>query len=197
MTESPSPSPIRILIVDDHAMVRQGLRTFLELQDDPALPIEVAGEAANGHAAVELARRVQPDIVLLDMGWWEGLALIFSYLAVGAFLISYDTLYSRTQADQSESQRLLADLQTAHAQLQDYAAQAEELAAARERNRLARELHDSVSQAIFSITLTSQSARLLLERDPARVPEQTARLQAMTGESLAQLRSLIARLRPG
>ena len=110
MTESPSPSPIRILIVDDHAMVRQGLRTFLELQDDPALPIEVAGEAANGHAAVELARRVQPDIVLLDMGWWEGLALIFSYLAVGAFLISYDTLYSRTQADQSESQRLLADL---------------------------------------------------------------------------------------
>ncbi len=59
---------IRVLIVDDHAVVRQGLRTFLELQDaPPALPIEVVGEAANGSQAVELARRTQPDVVLLDL----------------------------------------------------------------------------------------------------------------------------------
>ncbi len=58
---------IRVLIVDDHAMVRQGLRTFLELQDTSALPIEVAGEAANGLEAVDLAKQTQPDIVLLDL----------------------------------------------------------------------------------------------------------------------------------
>jgi DNA-binding NarL/FixJ family response regulator len=58
---------IRVLIVDDHAMVRQGLRTFLELQDTSVLPIEVTGEAANGIEAVEMARRMQPDIVLLDL----------------------------------------------------------------------------------------------------------------------------------
>ncbi len=58
---------IRVLIVDDHAMVRQGLRTFLELQDASDLPIEVTGEAANGLEAVELSRQIQPDIVLLDL----------------------------------------------------------------------------------------------------------------------------------
>lgn len=62
-----SGNKIRVLIVDDHAMVRQGLRTFLELQDTSSLPIDVVGEAANGNEAVELARSTQPDIVLLDL----------------------------------------------------------------------------------------------------------------------------------
>jgi signal transduction histidine kinase len=134
--------------------------------------------------------------LILGLGWQEGFALVLLYLAVCTFLVSYDFLYSRTQADQAESQQLLTDLQSAHRQLQEHAAQAEELAAARERNRLARELHDSVSQAIFSITLTSQSARLLLDRETARVPEQIDRLQTMTEDALSQLRALIAQLRP-
>jgi NarL family two-component system response regulator LiaR len=66
-TNESAGGKIRVLIVDDHAMVRQGLRTFLELQDTCVLPIEIAGEAANGIEAVELARCTQPDIVLLDL----------------------------------------------------------------------------------------------------------------------------------
>ncbi len=59
---------IRVLIVDDHEVVRQGLKTFLELHDDPRSPtIEVVGEASNGIEAVELSGRYQPDIVLLDL----------------------------------------------------------------------------------------------------------------------------------
>ena len=59
---------IRVLIVDDHEVVRQGLRTFLELHGDLRSPkIEVVGEAANGVDAVELSSRLQPDIVLLDL----------------------------------------------------------------------------------------------------------------------------------
>jgi two-component system, NarL family, response regulator LiaR len=54
---------ISVLIVDDHPIVRQGLRTLLELQDD----IVVAGEAVNGKAAVELTERVKPDVVLMDL----------------------------------------------------------------------------------------------------------------------------------
>lgn len=64
---SPAEAKIRLLIVDDHALVCQGLRTFLELQDDSELPIQVIGEAANGNKAIELAEHLQPDIVLLDL----------------------------------------------------------------------------------------------------------------------------------
>lgn len=63
-----SGEKIRVLIVDDHEVVRQGLKTFLELHDDPQSPtIVVVGEAANGVEAVELSSRIQPDIVLLDL----------------------------------------------------------------------------------------------------------------------------------
>jgi NarL family two-component system response regulator LiaR len=54
---------IRVLIADDHAVVRQGLRTFLELQDQ----IEVVGEAADGEQAVAETGRLKPDIALMDL----------------------------------------------------------------------------------------------------------------------------------
>jgi DNA-binding NarL/FixJ family response regulator len=54
---------IRVLIVDDHAVVREGLRTFLELQEG----IEVAGEASDGHDAIGAAERLRPDVVLMDL----------------------------------------------------------------------------------------------------------------------------------
>ncbi len=54
---------IRVLIADDHAVVRQGLRTFLGLQED----IEVVGEAADGRQALDRARELEPDVVLMDI----------------------------------------------------------------------------------------------------------------------------------
>jgi signal transduction histidine kinase len=134
--------------------------------------------------------------LVLGMGWATGLAFDLMVLGGCAFLVSYDVLSAQTRADQAASEALVAELQHAHHKLQTCAGQADQLAAARERNRLARELHDSVSQMIFGITLTSQATRLLLERDPARVPEQLDRLQSMTDSALSQLRSLIAQLRP-
>jgi NarL family two-component system response regulator LiaR len=54
---------IRVLIVDDHAVVRQGLRLLLEAQ--PA--IEVVGEAADGEMAVQMARTLKPEVILMDL----------------------------------------------------------------------------------------------------------------------------------
>ena len=54
---------IRVLVVDDHAVVREGLRTFLSLQDG----IDVVGEAGDGREAVAVAERERPDVVLMDL----------------------------------------------------------------------------------------------------------------------------------
>ena len=54
---------IRVLIADDHAVVRRGLRTFLELQEE----IEVVGEAEDGEQALTEAERLDPDVILLDL----------------------------------------------------------------------------------------------------------------------------------
>jgi NarL family two-component system response regulator LiaR len=59
---------IRVLLVDDHQVVRQGLRAFLQLQPD----VEVVGEAAGGSAAVAAAAAGRPDVVLMDLVMPEG-----------------------------------------------------------------------------------------------------------------------------
>ncbi len=61
--ENPKSGAIQVLIVDDHAVVRQGLRTFIDLQDD----MSVVAEAENGAEAVALAQQHQPDVILLDL----------------------------------------------------------------------------------------------------------------------------------
>ena len=62
MTTSPS-QPIRVMLVDDHTMVRRGLATFLKVFDD----LQLAGEAESGEAAIQLCAEVLPDVILMDM----------------------------------------------------------------------------------------------------------------------------------
>lgn len=58
-----SSQPIRVLLVDDHTMVRRGLATFLKVFND----LELAGEAESGAAAIQLCGEILPDVVLMDM----------------------------------------------------------------------------------------------------------------------------------
>jgi DNA-binding NarL/FixJ family response regulator len=55
--------PIRVMVVDDHTLVRRGIRVFLDEHED----ISVIGEAADGVKAVELVEEIKPDVVLMDL----------------------------------------------------------------------------------------------------------------------------------
>ncbi len=75
--------------------------------------------------------------------------------------------------------------------------QAGELASSQERAHLARELHDSVTQALFSMTLVTRTTELLVDRDPAAAKEKLGSLRDLQREALAEMRALIFELRPG
>lgn len=61
--QSPRDTPVRVLVVDDQQLMREGLTSLLQVQDG----IEIVGSAAHGQEAIELALRLQPDVVLLDV----------------------------------------------------------------------------------------------------------------------------------
>jgi signal transduction histidine kinase len=131
--------------------------------------------------------------ILLGM---YGLALALLPSTAGLVLPAYVAITQEIEAGQRKRQALLTELQEANRQLTDYAGQVEELSAIQERNRLARELHDSVSQTMFSISLHSRAARILLERDPQQLRPELEQLQSLTHNALDEMRSLIADLRP-
>jgi len=62
-TNAGGPAPIRVVLVDDHAVIRAGLQQLLAGTDD----IEVVGTAANGAEALDVVRRIRPDVVLMDL----------------------------------------------------------------------------------------------------------------------------------
>ncbi len=92
-----------------------------------------------------------------------------------------------TVRDLRERERLEADLRR----------QAGELAARDERAHLARELHDSVTQALFSMTLITRSIELLFTKDPAAAAGRLETLRDLQRDALAEMRALIFELRPG
>ena len=106
---------------------------------------------------------------------WEGVGYSLGYVSIFVLVAIFSSVTRRADEARNQTQMLLQELQAANAKLEEYSMQVEQLAIVEERSRLARELHDSVSQTIFSLTLTAQAARLLLDRDPSRVPQELDR----------------------
>jgi len=135
-------------------------------------------------------------LLVRTYGTTPAIALTLIYTAGNVFFGTYTLAMRRAQAARLQNQTLAGELQEANEQLHDYSTQLEQLAVARERNRLARELHDSVTQTVFSMTLTTQSALLLLDRDPGRVGVHLERLNQLARSALAEMQVLISELKP-
>jgi signal transduction histidine kinase len=129
-------------------------------------------------------------------GLLEGVIRVVLFGSVIIFLSAYSESSRRAQEAYSQNQSLMLQLQEANLQLQSHSDTLKQLGVAHERQRMARELHDSVTQTIFSMTLSTQSALLLLERDPTRVAVQLDRLNQLAQNALTEMHTLISELRP-
>jgi signal transduction histidine kinase len=134
--------------------------------------------------------------VLGDYDAPEAITVTLVYTAVNVILGAYVLLTRRATEARAQNEALGNELQAANASLTEYSRQLERLAVARERNRFALELHDSVTQTIFSMTLASQSAAILLAREPARVDALLDRLSQLTQNALAEIHLLVSELAP-
>jgi signal transduction histidine kinase len=124
------------------------------------------------------------------------IAFTLVYSAMNAILAAYSLALRRVHQARETAQALGLELEQANSELQTYSRRVERLAVARERNRLARELHDSVTQTVFSMTLTTQSALMLLERDRMQVADQLARLYQLARSAISEMQVLISELNP-
>lgn len=132
--------------------------------------------------------------MITAFGWTQGLAFTTVYTAGNALLASYAWTVRRARLVRAQTGALTDSLAASNAELRIRALEAERTAAQRERQRLARDLHDSVTQMLFSMTLSAQSAELLLPQHPARVRDEIGRVFDLAAQARRELTDLMAAL---
>jgi len=134
---------------------------------------------------------------MINWDWQAGgLVMVGLYSGLNYFTGRLSELINRQEQQRQENTRLLSELQAAHRQLQDYAAQVEEHSAVATRSKMAQELHDSVTQTIFSMNLSVQTARLLVDTDQERLIQQIDHLQDLARGANDEIQMLVSHLRP-
>ena len=126
---------------------------------------------------------------------WMGVPLVSKEQSIGLLAISHDEPGHYTERH-AELVRTIANQAAIAIENARLYRRAQSAAALEERQRLARELHDSVSQALYGITLGSDAALTLLERDPERVAEPLQYVRSLAEAGLAEMSALIFELRP-
>jgi PAS domain S-box-containing protein len=143
---------------------------------------------AGARWAALVANPATPQTVLLNLAHKGGWTVPVEVSAIGMLDANgrFDGIHGATR-DVTEREKLARNLRE----------QAAALAAGEERAHLARELHDSVTQALFSMTLLTRTTEMLLDRDPTAVRDNLGTLRELQREALAEMRALIFELRPG
>lgn len=135
--------------------------------------------------------------LLLHQDFPRSIAMILLYGAAYLLIASYVTVTEQAEQAEAQSQDLVIELQEANRQLTENAATIEALAVVHERNRLARELHDSVSQSLYGLVLSSEAARRNLASGQVDTSANELDSIAETARAvMAEMRMLIYGLRP-
>jgi len=133
----------------------------------------------------------------IQFGLPNGLSFIFLYTAGLIFTAGFAIFALQAEESQVKTESLLAELQVGHQKLQEYAVQIEQLAIVQERNRLARDLHDSVTQALYGLTLQSEAAaRQLHAGQTILAAAQIREVRDIAHQALREMRLMIFELRP-
>jgi PAS domain S-box-containing protein len=164
-----------------HAPAELVGRHFSQIVDEGSLP------AAFERWSALIAEPDREQIVRLNLVHRERGLVPVEVSAIGTMVDDQFVGIHGATRDVSERERLEQGLRR----------QAGELASSQERAHLARELHDSVTQALFSMTLVTRTTELLVDRDPVAAKEKLASLRDIQREALAEMRALIFELRPG
>ncbi len=164
----------------------------------PILSMQAMGRLPprQGAATIGVLSLLLAVPVVRIYGPGEGIAFSLIYTAANAFLGTYALAIRRADEARAQNESLAREVEEANRQLREASARREQLAAARARHELARELHDSVTQTVFSMTLATESALLLLGRDPGQVEAQLDHLTRLAQSALGQMQTLISELRP-
>jgi signal transduction histidine kinase len=189
-----------------------GFRSFIVSGMDDEL-IAAMGPLPRTHgmlgAMLESAEPFRTDDIHRDprfRGWWParhpdmrsflGVPIVAADEVIGAFYLTE----KRSGPTFDEHDQALIELLAAHAAIAitntRLNERSRELSILSERNRLALELHDAVSQKLFSLVLSAETAATLLHKDPDAARAQVTRLGELAREALSELRSLILGLRP-
>lgn len=127
----------------------------------------------------------------------RSLAIILLYIAGYVLIASYATVTEQRERAEAQAHSLVVELQDANRQLIENAATIENLAIVEERNRLARELHDSVSQSLYGLVLSSEAARRsLASGNHDGLVEELDSMSEAARTAQAEMRLLIYELRP-
>jgi DNA-binding NarL/FixJ family response regulator len=181
---------ISVLIVDDHPVVRQGLRALLEVQDG----VEVAGEAGDGLTAVSLAASLRPDIVLLDLKLpgMDGIAVLDALRSSGLRVL---VLTSATQPS-AASQAVRAGAAGVLYKDIDPDALVRAIRSVHDGNvLLAREAADSLAHGSRADSLTPREREVLSRIAEGRSNREIARLLHLSEKTVkAHVSAVLAKL---